>query len=212
MARVPKANAAQFPASECLAHYPVRVDVWLPRPKRELVHGVDRDVVANVKNARSFVARQAVHILWTVGLTASHRSVIDRVRPCVAPLKFQPVAEAALQRECESIIGARPNVTFVVDGTKAIAAWIVLVQRADAISVHRVEGDRFGAQVYSAAREQPHAPASEILSRSQKIGGQFMFQAQSPCLHVEIPTPLPLQGPWMVGLLANTAGDDKSGI
>src|ERR1700731_2435257 len=168
MASVPQANAAHLPASKYLANNPVRVEVWLPRAKWKLVHCVDRDVVADVKNAGPFVALQTVHIFRTIGLAPSHGTVVDRMRPCVSRLKLQTLAEPALQSEPESVIGARPNITLVVDGTKGIAAWIVLVQCADAICVDRIEGYRLGAQVYCASREQAHAPAAEILSRSQE--------------------------------------------
>src|SRR6202051_910615 len=200
MTCVTKANAAQLPSSEYFAENPHGAEVRLSGTERKFVHCIDRDVIANVKNARPFVALQTVHILWTAGLAAPHGTVIDRMRPCVTRLKFQTLAEPALQREPQSVIGARPDITLVVDGTERIAAWIVLVQCADAISVNRVEGDRLSAKVYGAPREQPHAPAAEILSRSQEIRRQFMFQAKSPGLHVEIATPFPLQGPRVVGL------------
>src|SRR5579872_2574591 len=152
MASVPKANAAQLPASKDFTHDSGSAQERLSRPKRQIVHSIDSNVVANVENAGPFIALQAVNIFGTVRLAAAHRAVVDGMRPGVTGLKFQALAKATLQRQTECVVSARPDITLVIDRAKGIAAWIVLVQRSHAVAVDRVEGDRFGAEVHCPTR------------------------------------------------------------
>src|SRR5579863_9989430 len=148
MTRVPKSNAAQLPAAEDFPHDSGRAKERLSGSKREFVDRIDGDVVTNVENTWTLVALHAVHVFRTRRLATANGAVIDRMRPRIAGLKFQSLREAALQGESQPVIGARPDIVFVVDRAKGIAARIVLIERAHAIAVDRVEGDRLGAQVY----------------------------------------------------------------
>src|SRR5215471_11088054 len=135
MPRVPKSDTTYLPASKDFPHDSGSAHKRFSRAKREVVHSVYSEVVTNIKNTRSLVALQAVHIFRARGLAAAHGTVVDRMRPCVPRLKFQPLAEPALQSEPQGVVRARSNVMLVVDGAKGIAPRIVLVERADAIGI-----------------------------------------------------------------------------
>ena len=79
MPGVPKADAAQAPTAQDVAHRSGVVQESLAGPKREFIDSIHSDVVANIENARSFVARKTVNIFRPIGLAAAHRPIVDGV-------------------------------------------------------------------------------------------------------------------------------------
>ena len=77
MSGVPKADAAQAPAANDCAERSRIVQVSLARPEGEFINNVGGEIVANIENARPFVARQTIDVFWPAGLTAADRAVID---------------------------------------------------------------------------------------------------------------------------------------
>src|SRR5271157_4735938 len=121
MPGVPKANAAQAPSAYNFAHGAAAVKELLARPKRKLIHSVDRDIVSNVIDAGPLIAFQAIHILRSGRFASSDRAVIDGVRPRITRLKREAFGEAPFQGRVEAVIGAGSDVVFVIDGTKRIS-------------------------------------------------------------------------------------------
>src|SRR5579872_6256900 len=98
MAGVPEAYAAHLPASHYFAKCPRRIEEGLSRTKRELINCIDRNVVPNIENARTFVAMQTVDGFRSIRLAAANRAIVDGMGPGVAALERQPLAETALKR------------------------------------------------------------------------------------------------------------------
>src|ERR1700741_3063060 len=99
MAGVPKADAPQPPTANDLSHHPRTVQIRLTWAKGKIVEGIYAHIVANIEDTGAFVTVQAIYVLWPVGLAASHRTVIDGMRPGITRLKLEALAEASLQRQ-----------------------------------------------------------------------------------------------------------------
>ena len=175
---MPEANTAQLPASEYLGQHAWSTEIWLAGAERKLINRVKSNVVSHIKNAGPFVTGQAVHILWAAGFASAYGSIVDRMRPGVPRLERQTLAESPLEREPQSVIGARPDVALAIDGTKRIGIvgiGIILIKRPYTVAVDGIKRDRSGAEVYGASRKQANAPASYVLCRRQQIRGQFVL-------------------------------------
>src|SRR5579864_6744020 len=120
MPSVPQANTAELPASEYFAQHAGSTEIGLTGSEGKFINRVDSNVVAHIKNAGSFVTGQAVHILRAVRFASSYGSIVDGMRPGVPRLERETLAESALERESQSVIGARPDVALAIDGTKRV--------------------------------------------------------------------------------------------
>src|SRR5215469_12189884 len=115
------------------------------------------------------------------------------MRPGVTRLKFQPLTEAAFQRQTQSVVRAGPDVSL--DVNRAERVWIVrigieLVEVAHAVAIGWVEDCGGVTEIDTTAREQVHSTAANILRRGQEVRGKFMFRSQPPGFDVQVPTPV----------------------
>src|SRR5579864_4646249 len=115
MTSVPETDAAHLPATHHFAENSRRPEERLPRPEGEFIDSIDREVVAYIKNARPFVAGKTIHVLGSVGFSASDRAIVDRMRPRITRLERQSATEAAFQRQPERIVTARSNIVLEVN-------------------------------------------------------------------------------------------------
>src|SRR4029077_18853110 len=106
MSCMPQTDTTQLPSADDLAQNTMCIGECFSGSEGEFVDGVHSNVVPHVEDAWSLVALQAVDVLRSARFATSHRSVIDRMRPGVTRLKFQTLAEAALQRQPQSVIRA----------------------------------------------------------------------------------------------------------
>src|SRR5579872_1866067 len=156
MPSVPQANTAELPASEYFIHQAGSTEIGLAGAEGKLINRVDSNVVAHIKNAGPFVTGQAVHIFRAVGFASSYGSIVDRMRPGVPRLERQTLAESALEREPQGVIGARPDVTLAIDGTKRVrivGIRIILVKRPHTVAIEGIKSYRSGAEVDGASRK-----------------------------------------------------------
>src|SRR5579859_478028 len=196
MPSVPEANTTELPASEYLAQCAGSAEIWFARAERKFINRIDSHVVANIKNAGPFVTGQAVHIFRTAGFASSYGPIVDRMRPGVPRFERETLAESALERESQSVIGARPDVTLAIDGTKRVrivGIGIILVKRPHTVAVDGIKCYRSGAEVYGASRKQANPAASYVLGRREEIRRQLMLYRQSPLLRVQVAASLTLQ-------------------
>lgn len=63
---MPQTDAAEFPATNKLVQDPSIVQKAFAVPKRQFVHRIYREIVANIEDAGPFVALQAINILRSV--------------------------------------------------------------------------------------------------------------------------------------------------
>src|SRR5579859_5062270 len=149
MSCVPETDAAHLPATYHFAENPRRTEERFSRPEGKFIDGIDRDVVAHVENARPFVAAKTIHVLGSVGFSASDRAIVDGMRPRITRLERQPATEAALQRQPERMVTARSDVMLEVDRAKRIGivrVRIVLVEGPDTIAVSRIKRNGSGTE------------------------------------------------------------------
>src|ERR1700730_18157547 len=187
MAGMPNAHAAEAPAANDLAQNPTLIQEALTGAEREFVHGIGREVVTNIEDARSLVASPAIYVFWSVGLPTPYCPVIDGMRPGIAGLKGQAAGESAIQTKKKCVIGAGADVRFEIDRTKGIRVvgiWIELIQRAHSIAVP-VAGRLGDPKSHRATRTDPHQTRANIRPGRPEVRGQFMIDGQTPRLRVK---------------------------
>jgi hypothetical protein len=106
MTGMPQADAAEFPSSDDLPQRSSLMQESFPGSEGEFVNSVSSEVVPNVVNARSFVARKTVDVFGSARLSAPHGPVVDRMRERVAGLHRKTAVEPAFQRNLQTVIGA----------------------------------------------------------------------------------------------------------
>src|SRR5580704_8800497 len=173
MPGVVEAHATEAPALQELAGHTAMVQVGPAGSERKLIDAVCREVVADVKNARSDIASQTIHVLRPVRFAAADRTVVDGVREGIARLKRKTAFEAPLDREFQSMVAAGAYVFLNVNGSKWVGAeWIgrtrclagqkriVLIQWANAVPKSIYVGS---AQIHRSTREQTHTVGTQAI-------------------------------------------------
>src|SRR5579862_7064438 len=159
MTGVPDADAAHLPSANYLSYYTRVAQEAFSRTKRQFVDCIHGYIVANVENARTFVAGQAIHVLRTIRFSAADRSVVDGMGPRVAPLKRQSARESPYEAQQERVVRAGTDIGLLVYRTVGISCGIILIERARTNNVpRRIRAiRRRDAEVHSSARKQTNS-------------------------------------------------------
>ena len=112
------------------------IQVRGPRPEGKLIVHVCDEIMADVEDARTVVASEAIDVFRPAGFAAADRPIVNRMGICVAGQKRKPAAELPLKRKVQPIVGARSDVALIIDGAIGIRIERVrkiLIQRTNAI-------------------------------------------------------------------------------
>jgi hypothetical protein len=95
MAGMPQTDSTQTPTAHDSSNHSFTIQEVFSGPEGQLVHGINRDIVPDIKNAGSFIAGQAIDVLRSVGFAAADGAIVNGMRPGIAGLERKTVVESS---------------------------------------------------------------------------------------------------------------------